>query len=423
MFDALPMDQYKANYADILHGNPLRYGNMRGQVLLKDKYRRDFNDFDLVLRRNVPAKYTPYFELPTLFSAESSADDYDEIEIGRSSPSKTGYNLSPLKTNRTSGSSNVAFKDSENLVKMDNNIFNDDETKYLGKRKKISRKKPMLVDDLDSLVERTYSYIDSNLHGDSRLDKMVSSLVGRLRQLKIENDELKKQERSADGKPVNNRPLSRGIRFLIGSYKEKIEEYTLENSKLRRELKAQQEAQQEAQLERSKEEEEKEKEHEKPAPLSRDLFDDPDVQHINTVILQLEKKREKLIKEKQEAKVLQLQAEKAQSAASTAIPMAMPVININLSSEIMKSLTSQVMNEMKMKPQSAPEPSKANFTEERKCPLDHTTIKLGSTCPVCQKRPNENEYRKANRIDSILSSGRNIFDELPRTEPLVSRVW
>lgn len=208
MLDALPLDQYKTNYRDIIHDQPLEYGNMKGLVLDKERFRRDFDDFDVLLRKNVPGKYKGYFSLPgnakkctdtfndPVDDEEVFDDDYtDDIEYGRSSPSKGSYKLSPIKKQSHRKIPSISIKDSEDLKAPEGDIFHISKRK--GRRHENLRPYQQLrpTNGLDTLVEQTYRYIDENLKGDTQLNTLVNDLVERLRSLESQEHARRLQER------------------------------------------------------------------------------------------------------------------------------------------------------------------------------------------------------------------------------------
>ncbi|KAF6010648.1 hypothetical protein HII13_002761 [Brettanomyces bruxellensis] len=250
MLDALPLDQYKTNYRDIIHDQPLEYGNMKGLVLDKDRFRRDFDDFDVLLRKNVPAKYKGYFNPPgnakistdnldrsMLDEQIMDDDDTEDIEYRRSSPSKMTYKLSPIKKRSHKKIPSISIKDSEDLKAPEADIF------HISKKE---AKRPLqqlkTTDGLDSLVEQTYRYIDENLRGDTQLSNLVSDLVQRLRSLERKELIREQQENEISVEEKDNSNLDQSGRSqqewveLLKVFQQKLAKYKSKNLSLRLEI-------------------------------------------------------------------------------------------------------------------------------------------------------------------------------------------
>lgn len=205
-FDALPLDQYKANYAAIIHGKPMPYGNMKGKVLDRELFRRDYDDFDLLLRKNVPAKYALYFK------------------------GDKPYNLSPVKKTKPKIPS-VNVKDSQDLQShqpLKQNLFKSDE-------------------DLDSDEEPSYNYLVAETTDRSGLSELVNGLVRKLHRLEGENRALRKiSEEQVEREKLETKKRAKvamderektGMKSieLVRQFQLKLAKYKRENEKYRRE--------------------------------------------------------------------------------------------------------------------------------------------------------------------------------------------
>lgn len=211
MYDGLPIQQFKANCDAMKTGKPIPYGSMSGQVLDCGRYLDEFNDLDLVLRQNVPAKYAGYFHDP---------DEADDIEVGRSS---SPYKLSPVKPVKTT----QGVKESENLL---GSVFDADETRYLGKSRGTAMSEA-LSDNLDEFEPKSKKYyrMDDSFNESSVLDNQVNDAVDEL-------DRAKHAAKLAQAKYEEQVSVNRHLQALLDGYKAKLRKYYGLNEQLKAEL-------------------------------------------------------------------------------------------------------------------------------------------------------------------------------------------
>ncbi|VEU20232.1 DEKNAAC101008 [Brettanomyces naardenensis] len=375
---------------------------MKGKRLLRDKYRRDFNDFDVLLRQNVPSKYAQYFT--------ADDDDDSDIEIGRSSPSKTSYKLSPVKKKATLP--NVSFKDSENIRLDPTEAFDKDRRRYLDDH-----------DVTDSLIDRTYKYIDSNLNGNNELNDMVTELAGQLYNLRIENAKLKKEGENVEYGDEGNSLLDLYRRKLLKQHGDKIE-LKKKIEKLEEEVRNREVKELPNSKVSSKEEISSEFEDD-------DDDDDPEIEKIDLEIEKLQKRRRQILRSK---KLARKEASRAAAAAA-----GMPVININLPSNMSSSIASKVIEGISAGSKSVPINITAPDTAPATVPTPPVTaqqrhINLGENCPLCEQLSSSRHQTQGNDvIQAIIDSAKlsssekhALIDKLTgqsRAVPSSSGVW
>lgn len=272
----LPLEEYVANYDSILEDKPFQFGNMKGKVLDKSKFFNDHSDYEVLLRDQIPNKYSSYFYFP---------NNDSEIELGRSSikenvningtknnnkkVNSNKLNLSPIKNH--SDNINSSIKDSEVLFKKDYSSvpeylqkdIKSSDTDFsldLGdldlpknhKRYNSNLRKPsnsnsyikssnilqksfdINIDDIDDFCEQTFKILNKNSLEDKdgkELNFMIQTLIENLKDLKSENSLLKSN--SQEMKLIVN-----DLNKLINSYKSKLKSYYLENKTLKSKLNA-----------------------------------------------------------------------------------------------------------------------------------------------------------------------------------------
>lgn len=245
MYGILPLEEYVANYDSILENKPFKFGNMKNRVLDKSKFFHDYSDYEILLRNEIPEKYSKYF----CDAKNLEFDDEADIEIGRSNK----LNLSPVKNILENG-----IKDSEVLFKKDkkfkivNGKDNEDDAEFsldlgnLLSRNKQAQPKPQSkkeskyssenntkeiidIDNIDNFYEKTFKILSKNSLVDNdgkQLNYMIKSLIENLKDLKIDNNLLKTN--SNDMKTIIN-----DLNKLIDSYKSKLRLYYNENKNLK----------------------------------------------------------------------------------------------------------------------------------------------------------------------------------------------
>ena len=278
MYGILPLDEYVANYDALLESKPFKYGNMRGRVLNKSKFFNEHSDYEVLLRNDIPEKYTKYFECPTSILV-------DDVEVGRSAVKShgirsTNINLSPRKHQPEVGykTSEVLHRHSGASPDEDLKSFNWNDENYalfdnyskkstdkshsldLGDLKLSSTSKanakpatkdakpqfknkgpePLLrtrqtvidVDDIDHLCDQTFQRLNKTSLIDEegeKLNVMIKTLTGKLKEAHAENSILRS---NID----NSKIIIEDLNGLVVNYKQKLKAYYSENKMLKRKI-------------------------------------------------------------------------------------------------------------------------------------------------------------------------------------------
>lgn len=274
MYGIMPLEEYVANYDAILENKPFKFGNMKGKKLNKAKFFNDHSDYEVLLRKEIPDKYTKYFvDSDNQPSNEKNChnfnDVYDDIEIEY--PRSNNVNLSPIKSHTEKGikDSEVLFHkkklsddfdflktlktdkdDTENLMKTEYtlNLGNlgkrDDQVNCTKPRKmqdyqKISSMAEQKLDvsdlpiaDLDELFEKTFKKLNKNSLDDKdgkELNLAVMKMVENLKDYRSENLKLKNDINDMD-------LIIKDLNKLASIYKSKLKSYYFENRNLKQQL-------------------------------------------------------------------------------------------------------------------------------------------------------------------------------------------
>ncbi|TID18187.1 hypothetical protein CANINC_003928 [Pichia inconspicua] len=274
MYGIMPLEEYVANYDAILENKPFKFGNMKGKKLNKAKFFNDHSDYEVLLRKEIPDKYTKYFldadnQPSNKKDCHNFNDVYDDIEIEY--PRSNNVNLSPIKSHTEKGikDSEVLFHkrklsddfdflktlktdndDTENLMKTEYtlNLGNlgkrDDQVNCTKPRKmqdyqKISSMAEQKLDvsdlpiaDLDELFEKTFKKLNKNSLDDKdgkELNLAVMKMVENLKDYRSENLKLKNDINDMD-------LIIKDLNKLASIYKSKLKSYYFENRNLKQQL-------------------------------------------------------------------------------------------------------------------------------------------------------------------------------------------
>lgn len=279
MYGIIPLEAYVANYDAILESKPFKYGNMKGKILNKSKFFKDHSDYEVLLRKEIPDKYTQYFNTPkdeqqpvelddNIFNSKVEINDdeddkYFDVEIEY--PRSNNLNLSPIKSPMEKGvkDSEVLGKkfqgieleddtfhylksrnNTENIMSAGyslnlGNLSNFNENKRMPSKSKIQNKtiqkentndvSDVQFEDLDDLYEQTFRKLNkSSLMNDDgkQLNLMIMKIMDNLKESKAENVKLRNN--------VNDmNMIIKDLNKLATVYKTKLKSYYLENKNLK----------------------------------------------------------------------------------------------------------------------------------------------------------------------------------------------
>lgn len=404
LFDALGTPQYFQNYKALLSGEPLPNGNLRGRTLDKNAFFRDYSDYEVLLRNDIPEKYWGYF----------NEDDYSDIEIGRG-----GINVSPQ---RKSIWSNDGIKETKTDELNLGNL-------KLNKSKQTKKKQPIkelsesfnLEFESDTINNINMNKkVDFNIKSneykklpnktkptefDNHLETLTNQLVKANSELKFENGSLIKKLDAANDI----------IKYETNAYESIREKLKVYVTKYKKATKVIQQLQLKGEL------------HSDPIniPSSSSVeigeteleneYKIPEVDEINTQIAELKAKRSQLIMERKLriSKKSQLKDLESKLTNST-------IVNINIPLDLAKVIAQKMLN--------IDTDVKSETTEENHHSKFHPDL---DNCPFCETSSNkEEEVLKSTNMskqqwDSLLQYlTERISSNLSTNSPLKnSEVW